>query len=300
MNWDEITNQVVEFLVTKGIKIGIIVILSFIAIKLAKVLSIRMIRIVQKEKEDGEVAKRVETLGSLLGYIIVISIISISFIMILGELGIEIGPLLAAAGIVGLAIGFGSQRLVEDIISGFFLLMEDQIRVGDYVQTAGKSGIVEKVNLKLTVLRDMEGNVHFIRNGQIDIVTNMTKDFSRYMFEIGVAYRENVDEVMQVMRDVDEDLRNDAKFGELILEPIDIMGLDRFDDSALIIKARTKTIPMKQWKVAREFNRRLKIRFDELGIEIPFPHVTLYAGQDKNGQAPPMHIVTDSTEKGSL
>jgi small conductance mechanosensitive channel len=213
--------------------------------------------------------------------------------MILGEFGIAIGPILAAAGVVGLALGFGSQHLVQDVISGFFILLDDEVRVGDYVAASGKSGVVERINLRMTVLRDFAGNVHYIRNGQIDIVTNMTKDFSQYVFDIGVAYREDVDEVFEVIRLVDEDLRSDPEFGPLILEPIEIMGLDQFADSALIIKARTKTKPIKQWKVAREFNRRLKKAFDERDIEIPFPHLTLYAGRDKKNEAAPIHLVMD-------
>jgi small conductance mechanosensitive channel len=209
---------------------------------------------------------------------------------ILGELGVEIGPVLAAAGIAGLAVGFGAQSLVKDVINGFFILLEDQIRVGDVVKVAGQGGVVEKVNLKMTVLRDFSGNVHYVPNGSIDLVTNMTKEYSRYVFEIGVAYREDVDEVSAVIREVDEDLRNDPDFCQDILEPIEVFGLDQFGDSALIIKARVKTKPIKQWRVAREFNRRLKRKFDEKNIEIPFPHVTLYMGQDKQGEAAPMRV----------
>jgi small conductance mechanosensitive channel len=216
--------------------------------------------------------------------------------MVMNEIGIAIGPILAAAGIVGLAVGFGAQNLVQDVISGFFILMEDQIRVGDVIQTAGKGGLVEKVNLRMTVLRDLAGNVHFIRNGKIDIVTNMTKDFSRFVFEIGVAYREDVDEVIEVIKKVDEELRNDPAYSHDILEPIEVLGLDQFADSALIIKARTKTVPIQQWRIGREFNRRLKKKFDELNIEIPFPHRTVYMGQDKQGQAPALHVKKDASD----
>ncbi len=296
MDWEGILKTLTHFMATKGLSIGLIIVLSLIAIKLSNLLSKRVIRLVQKGKDEDEILKRTKTLGSLLGYVFMITIASVAVVMILGELGIEIGPLLAAAGIVGLAIGFGSQRLVEDIISGFFILMEDQVRVGDYVQTAGKSGIVEKVSLKLTVLRDLAGNVHFIRNGKIDIVTNMTKEYSRYIFEIGVAYREDVDEVIQVIKEIDEDLRKDPNFNSLILEPMEVLGLDQFADSALIIKARTKTKPFKQWIVAREFNRRLKMKFDQLNIEIPFPHVTLYAGQNKDGTAAPLNVHMHQSE----
>ena len=292
METKEVVQLVTTWLLSSGLRILIIAILALVALHLSKVLSNRLFAMFVRRGFEGEARKRADTLGSLLKYILLVAVSLTAFVMILGELGIEIGPILAAAGVVGLAVGFGSQHLVQDIISGFFILLDDEIRVGDYVSTAGKGGIVERVNLRMTVLRDFSGNVHYIRNGQIDIVTNMTKDYSRYMFEIGVAYREDVDEVAEVIRLVDADLRKDEEYGPMILEPIEIMGLDQFADSALIIKARTKTKPIKQWKVAREFNRRLKKAFDARNIEIPFPHVTLYAGQDKNGQAAPIHVVT--------
>lgn len=290
----EIVELVTSWLLSSGLRILAIVVLSLIVLRFSHVLSNKIFSVFVKGDVEGETKKRADTLGSLLKYILLVAVSLTAFVMILGEFGIEIGPILAAAGVVGLAIGFGSQHLVQDIISGFFILLDDEIRVGDYVNIAGKGGVVERVNLRLTVLRDFSGNVHYVRNGLIDIVTNMTKDYSRYMFEIGVAYRENVDEVVEVIRLVDEELRGDEEYGPMILEPMEIMGLDQFADSALIIKARTKTQPIKQWKVAREFNRRLKIAFDERNIEIPFPHVTVYAGHDKKGGAAPIHIVTDA------
>jgi len=219
-----------------------------------------------------------------------ILICSIAVIIILGELGIDIGPILAAAGILGLAVGFGAQSLVKDIIRGFFILIEDQYRVGDVVQIEDKAGVVEKMTLKLTILRDLAGNVHHIPNGEINVVTNMTKGYSRYLFEIGVAYRENVDEVMKIMKKVDEELRADPEYTNDIIEPLEVFGLDQFADSALIIKARITTKPIKQWRIGREYNRRLKKAFDENNIEIPFPHLTLYAGKDKKDQSPPLNI----------
>ncbi len=142
----------------------------------------------------------------------------------------------------------------------------------------------------MTILRDLSGNVHYVRNGKIDVVTNYTKDFSRYLFDIGVAYRENVDEVIEVIKEVDEEMRNDPQYQKDILEPIDIMGLDQFADSAVVIRARNKTMPGKQWAIGREFKRRLKQKFDEKDIEIPFPHLTLYPGKDKQGQSPALNL----------
>lgn len=282
-----------DWFIKSGIKIVLIIIITLILFKGSQILADRFFSVVLRRKRrlDDELKKRADTLSSVIRYIINIGILSVAVSMILGELGVEIGPILAAAGVLGLAVGFGAQSLVKDIISGFFIFLEDQIRVGDWVEIAGKSGVVERLNFKLTILRDLSGNVHFVPNGEISVVTNKTKGFSRYVFDIGVAYREDVDQVMDVMRQVDEDLRKDPEYSPLILEPLEIFGLDQFADSALIIKARTTTKTRKQWHVAREFNRRLKKRFDELNIEIPFPHRTVYIGQDKQRQSPPLNVV---------
>jgi len=297
MNYEKILEIALQWLQGAGLKILLIIILVFIALRISRLLVNRIFASIARENFKGESKKRADTLGSLVRYILNISILSIGIVMILSQLGIQIGPILAAAGIAGVAIGFGAQQLVQDVISGFFILLEDQIRVGDVIQVAGKGGLVEKVNLRMTILRDLAGNVHYVRNSQINIVTNMTKEYSQYVFDIGVAYREDVDEVIKVIKEVDESLLNDSDFKDDILEPIEILGLDQFADSAIIIKARTKTKPIKQWRVAREFNRRLKIAFDKRNIEIPFPHITLYAGQDKNGQAAPINVAVSGKEK---
>src|SRR4030043_1972252 len=293
MDFNTYFQKGINWLLTSGLHITIVTVLALILIRAARVLSTRVMAIVVKQKEDPEFQKRTQTLGSIVRTISIVTVLAVASITVLKEFGIEIGPILAAAGIVGLAVGFGAQSLVKDVISGFFILLEDQIRVGDVVQIAGKGGLVEKINLKTTILRDLAGNVHYVPNGHIDVVTNMTKDYSRYVFDIGVGYREKVDEVIGVIKEVDEDLRNDPDYKDDILEPIDILGLDQFADSAVIIKARTTTVPVKQWRGGREFNRRLKKKFDERDIEIPFPHVTLYMGQDKQGQAAPLRIVKE-------
>jgi len=180
MDIKELLTLSADWLLSSGIRIAIIIIMMFITLKLAGVLSRRLFAPFKKDKLEAEMQKRADTLSSLLKYILSVSIVVIALIMILGEFGIKIGPILAAAGIVGLAVGFGSQQLVQDVISGFFILMEDQIRVGDVINIAGKGGLVEKITLRTTTLRDLAGNVHFVRNGHIDIVTNMTKEFSFY------------------------------------------------------------------------------------------------------------------------
>lgn len=292
MNFSAILTATKDWVLTTGIKIVLIVVFTLILIKIIKVISKRLSSVFLKRGEDEESEKRAKTLTSVIQNFLIILVLVVAAITVIGQLGIEIAPLLATAGIAGVAIGFAGQSLIKDIINGFFLLLWDQIRVGDYVQISDKSGLVEMINLKMTVLRDWSGNVHYIPNGSIDIVTNMTKDYSRYVFEIGVAYREDVDEVMAVIRDVDSELRKDPDFKKDILEPIEIFGLDKFADSAIIIKARTTTKPLKQWRIGREFNRRLKKRFNEEDIEIPFPHTTLYIGQDKKGEAAPLRIST--------
>lgn len=296
-NVEEIVKNAGEWLITSGLKIFLILILMLVAIKAIQIILSRIFsRLFKNHKDDVEIQKRSDTLKSVARNILNVTIIVVAVLMVLKELKIDIGPILAAAGVVGIAIGFGAQELVKDIINGFFILLDDQIRVGDVVQIADKGGLVESVNLRMIILRDLAGNVHFVRNGEISVVTNMTKEYSRYVFDIGVAYREDVDEVIKVIKQVDEDLRNDMAFKYDILEPIEILGLDQFADSAVVIKARTKTKPIRQWAVAREFNRRLKKKFDELNIEIPFPHTTLYMGQEKDGSAPPMNLVVRSEQ----
>jgi len=280
-------------LLRSGFHILIILVLAWIALKMAEKLSLGLVRFVARQKEDEEFQKRTRTLGEIVRYVIVLVVFAVATMTVLKELGIDIGPVLAAAGIVGLAVGFGAQSLVKDIISGFFILLEDQIRVGDVVNVADKGGLVEKVGLRTTVLRDLHGNVHYVPNGTIAVVTNMTKEYSRYVFDIGVAYREDVDEVIAVIKGIDQEMRNDPEFKDDILESIEILGLDQFANSAVIIKARTTTLPIKQWRVGREFNRRIKKKFDELNIEIPFPHVTLYMGEGKDGKSPPLHVVKE-------
>jgi small-conductance mechanosensitive channel len=296
MDYNKLWLEILKWLTAGGIRILLILILAFVAFKLARLISRRIFAPFKMIELEPEMQKRADTLASLIRYTLNITILVVAVVMILEQFGIDIGPIIAAAGIVGLAVGFGAQHLVQDIISGFFILLEDQIRVGDVVEINGKGGLVERVNLRMTVLRDLAGNVHFIRNGLINVVTNMTKEFSYYVFDIGVAYRENIDEVVTVLKQIDEELRNDAAFKNEILSPLEILGLDRFADSAIIIKARIKTKPIEQWRIGREFNLRLKKKFDELNIEIPFPHITMYMGRDKNGQMPPVSIKLKNTE----
>ncbi len=272
-----------KWLITSGAKILVIIIISFIIIRVVRMIITRSKdRIALRTREDIEASKRTETLAGLIEKTVRALVLIAAFLMILQSLGINIGPLLAGAGVVGLAVGFGAQSLVKDVISGFFILLENHMNVGDVVSIAGKEGVIESINLRVTTLRDYSGNVHVIPNGQIAVLTNMTKGFSRAVLEIGVAYKENVDEVMQVMKDVAEDLADDPEWRTRIYGPMEMSGLDSFGDSSVNIKARIETQPREQWNVAREYRRRLKNVFDEKGIEIPFPHVTIYMGEGEN------------------
>jgi small conductance mechanosensitive channel len=206
----------------------------------------------------------------------------ILILIVLSQVGINIGPLLAGAGIAGLAVGFGAQELVRDVISGFFIILEDQIRVGDVVIVNGVGGLVEKIEVRTITLRDLSGVVHIFQNGKINTLSNMTKEWSARVFDIGVAYKENTEKVTAVVKEVADELQNDPNFQPKILEPIEIFGLDQFGASEVVIKARFKTKPGDQWAVGREFNKRLKQAFDREGIEIPFPHRTIYFGDPED------------------
>ena len=278
MEWQSYFENIIEKLLANSFELIIIVILVIVGLKLVNIASKKLVTLILDSTDNIESEKKIKTFRHITISTLDILSITIGSMMIIEKLGINIGPIIAAAGVVGIAVGFGSQRLVEDIISGIIILATDQIRVGDVVQIADKSGLVEQVDLRMVVLRDVSGSVHFIRNGKIDTVTNMTKDFSYYVMDINVAYKEDIESVINVIKQIDENLRQDCRFAENILEPIEVLGLDKFDDSAIIIKARIKTKPIKQWEVGREFNLRLKKKFDELNIEIPFPHRMIYFG----------------------
>ncbi len=225
-----------------------------------------------------EESKRAETLTRLIRKAVLIGLWIIVALIILKELGSEIAPILAGAGILGLAVGFGAQNLVRDVISGFFFILEDQVRVGDVAVVNGTGGLVEQINFRTIVLRDLEGVVHVFPNGTVSTLSNRTKTWSGYVFDLGVAYKEDTDTVIKIIAQVGEEMMRDPTFGPLMLDAPEIFGVDRFDDSAVVIKGRLKTKPIQQWVVGREFLRRIKYAFDEAGIEIPFPHQTVYFG----------------------
>ncbi len=269
-----------------GVRIILILVMAWIVLGLAR----RAIRLFRERMSartaDVEEVKRIQTLSRAFRYLASVVVWVVTGMLILSELGISIAPILATAGVAGIAIGFAAQSLVKDYFTGFIMLTENQIRVGDVVNVAGIGGLVEEVTLRYVRLRDYDGNVHFVPNGAISTVTNMSREFAQSVMDIGVAYRENVDEVFEVMREVAKEMREDPVFGPKILEDLEIAGVDKWADSAVVVRCRFKVRPLEQWTVRREYLRRLKRAFDERGIEIPYPHLTVYAGQDKQGRAP--------------
>lgn len=226
-----------------------------------------------------EIEKRVATMSNIIQKMVMGGVVLFAVIMVMDELGFDIKAMLAGVGVIGLAVGFGAQNLVRDIISGLFLIFENRIRVGDVAIINGTGGSVVQVNLRTTVLRSLDGTVHVFPNGSINSLSNMTHEFSFYVFEISVCYNENVDRVIKALKEVGEEIISDPDFKDAILEPLEIQGVDRFAESALIIKARIKTLPIKQWYVGREMNLRIKRKFDKEGIRIALPHRTLYFGE---------------------
>lgn len=273
-----------------SVRIAMILLLAWLVATVLR-RAIRMLRQrIEMRIDDRESLKRAETLSRVFRYIVTVVVSLVAGMMVLSELGVSLAPILGAAGIAGVAIGFGAQSLVKDFFAGFFILFEDQIRTGDVVRIAGHSGAVEEITLRHTRLRDYEGNVHYVPNGMIDSVVNMSRGFAQAVMDIGVAYREDTDEVYAVMRQTARQLRADPEFAPRILDDLEIAGVDKWDTSAVVIRCRFKVIALEQWSVRREYLRRLKMAFGRAGIEIPFPHLTVYAGQDKAGHAPAFNL----------
>ncbi len=227
-------------------------------------------------KDDFEYKKQIITLKSIVKSAVDTIIIIFAVMFVLNGLGVDIRPILTAAGVLGVAVGFGAKRFFEDIITGLSLILEGQIRVGDYVDISGHEGVVEKIDIKLVKLRDLQGRVHYIRNGMVDTVVNYTREFSYYVFDMGVAYNENIDNVISALHEVDEDFRKNSPLKKEVLAPMEVLGLDKFDDSAIVVRARIKTKPIKQWEVGRAYNKAIKEKFDQKGIQIPFPQCDVH------------------------
>ncbi len=266
-------------------RIALIVGIAWLVLTVLRRIARRLRERIATRIDDREAAKRAQTLDQVFRYLMTVVVSLVAGMLILGELGVSVAPILGAAGVVGLAVGFGAQSLVKDYFTGFFLLLENQIRQGDVVQLGSHAGVVEEVTLRYVQLRDYDGNVHYIPNGIIDTVINMTRDFSHAVMDIRVAFRENVDDAMAVMREVGAELRADPAFAPRILADMEIAGVNDWADSGVIIRCRFRTLPIEQWGVKREYLRRLKAAFDAHGIQIPVPHLMVYPGEGRDGQA---------------
>ena len=263
------------------VNILIIVFIGFFGWKTLSTLIKKKLDSLENSKDEAQ-TQRINTLFRILRNFVSIAILIVVTMLILSELGIEIGPLIAAAGVVGLAVGFGAQTLVKDIITGLFIILEGQITIGDIVEVAGHSGRVEAITIRTVRLRDVNGHLHVIPFSEVTTVKNITQDQDYHSFEIGVSYNEDVDHVIDTIEKIGKDLQKDKDFKSKINGKIEVFGLDKFEDSAIIIKGRIPTVHKQQWIVKREFNRRVKIAFDKRGIEIPFPQTTIsYVGSKK-------------------
>ena len=281
-----------ELPVIIGLIVGLLLVLRIAKYAIKRLNKTLLKRAGKSEKVDTlEAEKRINTLMGIVWGIVKIIMIAIVAMILLQKIGVNIAPILASAGIIGLAVGFGAQELVRDFISGFFILLENQVRTGDIAIINGTSGLVEDIQLRTITLRDLSGVVHIFQNGKIDSLSNRTKVWSAAVFDIGVAYKEDAQQVMDIMKKTGEQLKLDPEFQDKIIEPIEILGLDQFADSAQVIKARLKTKPSMQWIVTREYNKRLKVAFDNENIEIPFPHTTIYWGE----KIAPLHLDVENT-----
>lgn len=277
------------FLVKTGGRILVIWLLAWLSWGLVRIVAGRIVRAVDDGDDSSLTAaeKRGQTIAQLLRSVGWVVIVVIGVLLTL-NLFIDIGPLLAGAGILGLAISFGAQSLVKDLIAGFFILFENQFAIGDVIEVAGKGGVVEAMSLRVVQLRDLEGRLHIVPNGQITVVTNMTRGWSRVLLEIGVAYDTDLDRALEVFRSEAAAFAADPLWGLELDGAPEVPGVERFEDSAIIIRTLLRTRPGRHWDVAREYRRRLKARLDAAGITIPFPqrvvrHIGASGGKGAEG-----------------
>ena len=253
-------------------RILVILLLAAVALRLVQRGIPHLREVIARRQDSREDEQRVRTLSRVIRYTLTVVVTLVAGMLLLSEIGISVAPILGAAGVVGLAVGFGAQSLVKDYFTGLFLLLENQIRLGDVVEAGGKAGVVEEMTLRYLRLRDYAGIVHFIPNGEITRVSNMSLNFAYAVLDVGVGYGEDVERVVAVIRETGAGLRADPDFSARILEDLEVAGVEQWADSAVVIRCRFKVAPLEQWNVRREALKRLKAAFDRQGIEIPFPH----------------------------
>jgi small-conductance mechanosensitive channel len=269
---------------------GLQVLIIFLIAYLSVLIALRAIRTLRKQSvrmmlkagahAQTEVEKRAETITNVIRKLIVLLIWATAFMMALQKLGFSIGPLLASFGLLGVAVGFGAQNLVKDVLGGLLLLFENQIRVNDSAVINGTGGLVESINLRTTVLRGENGAVHIFANGSIQTLSNMTRDYSYFVFELLLDYSADTDQAIAALQEIAEGVASEEPYNLAVLAPLEVIGVDRLAESGVVVKARIKTLPGKQWPLGREMNRRIKMRFGEPGIEIPFPIRTVHVVQE--------------------
>jgi small conductance mechanosensitive channel len=284
-----------KWLLESGLRIGLVVLVSFLVVRIASTVTTRLERDIEASAGANalERLRRARTLGRLIRSTLGTLVTVIALLMILRELNLDITPILTGAGIVGLAVGFGAQSLVKDVISGFFLILEDQVRVGDVAAINGTGGQVEAISLRTIVLRDGTGTVHVFPNGSIVTLSNQSKDFSYYGIDLAVAYGQDPDRVIALIREIGRDLQADPALAPSILAPIEVFGVDAFTDAQMTVKFRIMTQPLKQWEVGRELRRRIVKRFTEEGISIARPTVTTLLLEE--GQQPARGVPAPSS-----
>lgn len=262
------------------VSIVVVIAAAWIARALAGRMTRRFFMRIAERSASVEEKRRIETLGRIVRQSISVLIVTMAALVVLKQFGVAIAPILGAAGVAGIAIGFGAQSLVKDFFAGFFLLVENQIRVGDVVEIAGKSGVVESLSLRRTKLRAYDGSVHYVSNGLITTVTNMSTEFAFAVVDMRVSYRDDIDRVFHVMRETADDLRRSPEYAARVLGDLEIAGVEDLGESAMTIRARLKTPPLDQWSVRREFLKRLKEAFEREGFTVPFPHRTIHTPDD--------------------
>jgi small conductance mechanosensitive channel len=281
------------------LRIALVLFIAWLLLRVSRRLVGVFRHYMSRKAVDQEQIRRADTLAHVFRYSTGVLITIVAGMLVLSELGISIAPVLATAGVAGLAIGFGAQALVKDYFTGFCILIEDQIRQGDVVQIAGLSGAVERVTLRFVQLRDYAGNVHFVPNGAITTVTNSSRGFAFAVIDVGIAYRQDSDQAIEVMRRLGRELREDPVLGPRILEDLEMAGIDQLAESAVMSRCRLRTLPLEQWTIKREFLRRLKKTFDAEGIEIPFKTLTLYQGKNPDDSAAAFALSPSGAERGA-
>jgi moderate conductance mechanosensitive channel len=265
--------EIVDWILGSGLRVALIALVAYALVRSTDFLVRRFELQVSggATLEDREHAKRARTLGSALKKASASLIVGTAAVMILNEIGVNIAPVLTGAGIAGVALGFGAQTLVRDFLSGFFLLLEDQVRVADLVAINGTTGSVEQLNIRTIVLRDADGSLHVFPNGSITTLANHSRDFSYYIIDVNIAYDEDADRVSDIVREVDREMRNDPELAPHILNPVEILGVAAFSEWSMQLRIRIKTTPPKRWAVGREFRKRLRTALNKYGIAVPYP-----------------------------